>query len=305
MRRIVFVALCAALISGCGGAPKTPPPRSLPQPGTFVCHPKHPAQLGECIRQELEAKGRNPRAIAPATVTGRAQGIDISRWQPHPDFRRLHAEGIRFVIVQGADDAHASNPFFDSQIRGAHEAGMAVGVYIFVEGDSSSAQADALIAAARSERSRITLGAHVDAEVPSAYGHACGVALALSGSFHVVSLYSSPGLWFSGRCVGYAWPAEWGSGSAYPLNGYPSSAIKLRQFCGTCVLGGNSGQIDRDEDLGLLALAKPSPPPISRSKRRALVLADLHRHGCFTVHGNAAFRLCPYWGAEWRRLGGH
>ena len=251
---ITIVLLAVLAIAGCGGTAATTTTGTTTAP--FVCHPKVPAQAGECIRQGLEHEGAAPRATAPATATLRYQGIDISRWQPHPEFRRLYKEGIRFVIVQGADNDFQSNPFFDSQVRSAHEAHMKVGVYIFAEGAASSSQAHALERAARSERKRITLGAWVDAEVPSAYSHACGIAQELSHSFYIVGTYGSPGTYAGGRCHGYTWPAEWGGGTAYPLNGYPFSAIKVRQWCGTCFLAGNAGQIDRDENLGLMALPK-------------------------------------------------
>jgi hypothetical protein len=246
--------------------------------------------MGECIRQELETGGREiePQASPPPAKIGASfhtQGIDISRWQPHPDFRELYREGIRFVIVQGADNDHASNPFFDSQVRSAHEAGMQVGVYVFAEGAFGTYQANALISAAARERSRISLGAFVDTEVGSAYGQACTIATALKRSFYLVGVYGSPGTYRGGRCVGFVWPAEWGSGAPYALSGYPASAIVLRQWCGTCYLSGNSGQIDRDEDRGLLALAKPTPPKPKRSldaayKLRRKLRADLTRHHC-------------------------
>lgn len=273
---IALALLAVLLFVGCGSSSHsassstTPAPPASAQP--FVCHPKAPPQLGECIRQELES-----RSIAPAApklsatfglTAGVQQGIDISRWQPHPDFRALFREGIRFVIVQGADNAHESNPFFDSQVRSAHEAGMLVGVYIFAEGDSSSAQANALIAAAAPERSRIVLGAYVDAEVDSAYPRACGVAAALARSFPHVGVYGSPGTYRGGRCTGGVWGACWGGGPPCALPGYPFSAIVLRQWCGTCRLGGNDGEIDRDEDRGAIALSHAKPKPISRAQRK-------------------------------------
>jgi len=294
--RTLFAALliaCAALVLGCGhSSPHGSPYRAVPQPGSpFVCVHKVPAQMGECVRQELQTGGRTiePQATPPPPNVGasfRTQGIDISRWQPHPDFRELYREGIRFVIIQGADNDHASNPFFDSQVRSAHEAGMKIGVYVFTEGAFGTYQADALIAAARSERSRIELGAFVDAEVPSAYSQACRVAAALSHSFNVVGVYGSPGTYRGGRCVGYVWPAEWSTASPYPLSGYPFSAIALRQWCGTCRLSGNDGEIDRDEDRGLLELVKPpAPPKPKRSLKQAYTVrrelrADLTRHHC-------------------------
>lgn len=309
MRRILLIAFavvaaCSTLVAaGCG---RTTPPS--PRPGApaattpFVCHPKAPAQMGECIRQELDAEGVKPTEPRLGTRIGvRAQGVDISRWQPHPAFRELHRAGIRFVIVQGAEDCSESNPFFDSQVRAAHEAGMRIGVYIFAEGCSVLGQAAALDHAAASERSRITLGAYVDAEVPAAYPVACAITRLLHYHFRIVGTYGSPGTYRGGRCIGVNWPAEWGLSLAIPLPGYPFSAVKLRQWCGTCVLAGNSGQIDRDEDLGLLELAHPKPRPKPRppAERRRLIAhwtaerrAVLHRYHLDGCQGNSMGPKC-------------
>lgn len=281
MRRFVPVLVFMLVLAGCGSSRAPSVTHTAGERAPFVCHHKVPAQLGECIRQELESNGVKPAAPRLSTRFGaayHAQGVDISRWQPHPAFHELYRQGIRFVIVQGADNCSESNPFFDSQVRSAHEAGMAIGVYVFAEGCAASGQAAALERAAASERSRITLGAHVDAEVPSAYGQACSIVAALSRSFYIVGVYGSPGTYGGGRCRGVVWPAEWGGGAVYPLAGYPFSAVKLRQWCGTCYLAGNAGQIDRDEDLGLLALAHPSPPPESPSQRRARLRRELAGH---------------------------
>jgi hypothetical protein len=112
-----------------------------------------------------------------------------------------------------------------------------------------------------------------DAEVPGAYQQACPyTARARSLGVHVYGVYSSPGLWPGYRCAGYVWPAEWGGGAAYPLPGYPSSAIKVRQWCGTCRLAGFSGEVDRDEDRGVLALSRAAPSKAQRvaAERRQL-----------------------------------
>lgn len=285
-----LAALVVLLVfAGCGKSATHTVTQTV-KAAPFVCHHRIPAQAGECIRQELEYEGVKPAAPRLSLRFGaafHAQGIDISRWQPHPAFRELYREGIRFVIVQGADNCSESNPFFDSQVRSAHEAGMKVGVYVFAEGCEAAGQAAALEHAAASERSRITLGAHVDAEVPAAYPHACSIVADLSRHFYIVGVYGSPGTYGGGRCVGVVWPAEWGGSLASPLPGYPFSAIKLRQWCGTCRLAGNDGEIDRDEDLGLLALAhtpvKPKPR-LSASALDALLGAyskrDPHGHNC-------------------------
>lgn len=52
------------------------------------------------------------------------------------------------------------------------------------------------------------------------------------------------------------------------------------------------------------AAPKATPKPSAGQVERLILLvrADLARHHCRTVHGRRAFRLCPYWAAEGRRL---
>jgi hypothetical protein len=304
MKSRCLAALVVLLaFAGCGKTVAPTVTIKTPARVPFVCHHRVPAQAGECIRQELEYEGVKP---AEPRLSGRfgaafhAQGIDISRYQPHPAFHKLYREGIRFVIVQGADDCSESNPFFDSQVRSAHEAGMKVGVYVFAEGCSAAGQAAALERAAAPERSRITLGAQVDAEVPAAYPRACSIVADLSHHFYIVGVYGSPGTYRGGHCIGVIWPAEWGGGAAYPLSGYPSSAIRLRQWCGTCRLAGNDGEIDRDEDLGLLALAheKSTPSRIALLHRRAALRTLLTKHRCrppLHAKPSSYHTICGYW----------
>lgn len=287
MRRLLAASVgCLLLLfCGCGGSPQKSsgrsPGGSPPPAAPFVCHHKQPAQAGECIRQELEAKGVTPAAPRLGAVLGAkaySQCVDISRWQPHPRFRQLRAEGIVCVIVQGADNVSRSNPFFDEQVRDAHEAGMTVGAYIYVEGGSSVAQADALGGALEKERVLIVDGVWVDTEQTNAYPHACGIAERLRSHWHykIVGDYGSVGTvpaWMN-VCHLLDWPAMWGGGSARPAPGFTFAEVKIRQWCGTCVLGGNDGQIDRDEDLGLLELAKPAP---TRAQRNAVARREVVR----------------------------
>lgn len=277
MRRLVlalFVAVVA--LTGCGGAAAHKSTLKA-HAGPFVCHPRttpegQPApNLGECHRQELEYKGI--RTTPRQGASSRAQGIDISRWQPYPNFHQLYGEGIRFVVIQANAGACRCNPYFDSQVRAAHAAGMKVGVYVFVVNVSYLAQADVLGQVAAPVRGLISLGAWVDTEVPGAYEKGCPIVRRLFSvwHFHIAGIYASNGNW-PGWVCGWAWPAKWG-GPPSPLPGYSYSAMKMRQWCGTCYLGGNSGEIDRDEDLGVIALSQPSPPPCNYTCKRTRLYA--------------------------------
>jgi hypothetical protein len=170
------------------------------------------------------------------------------------------------VIIQ-TNDGQVRNSLFYRQVAAAKEAGVPWGVYTFVEAQSGTGQADTALSMSNG-RGR-TLGVWADTEVPGAYQQACSFTGRARRVAFIVGVYASPGNWPGDRCTGYAWPAEWGGGGAYPLAGYPYSAIKIRQSCGTCRLSGFSGAVDLDEDLGLLALAQTptKPTPAARARR--------------------------------------
>jgi Glycosyl hydrolases family 25 len=306
MKRFLFAALAALLLVGCGGAHPSPPASSHPTTkAPFVCHPRLPAEGSECIRQKLEYEGVTPaapstppaKASTPTASAGGAveaslslsfapQCVDVSVYQRVPNFTEA---GVRCVIIQ-ANDGTYRNPLFSQQVQAAKRAHVPWGAYTFIApGEAGAGQAD--IAISMSKGLGRTLGVWADAEVPGAYSEACPyTARARSASIHIYGVYSSPGLWPGYRCAGYEWPAEWGTGPAYSLAGYPSSAIKFRQWCGTCTLAG-IGEVDRDEALGLLALAHPAPTRAQtiarwhreldgKYKRRIAERAFLTRHHC-------------------------
>lgn len=304
MRRLSpLLLLPLLLLAACGGSSQTTTTATATSPVTAPatspprCVHRIPRGAGDCIKTELGEK--NLKAVAPPTASARTQGVDVSRWQGLPSFTASGQVG--FSVVQ-TNDGPVTNPFFGLQVASLNAHRIPWGAYTFLEGYSGARQADLADTISRG-RGR-TLGLWGDAEQGSAYPQACSYTAEASRAAHIVGVYGSPGTYRGGRCRGFDWPAEWGSGRAYPLPGYPASATKLRQWCGTCRLAGFSGEVDRDEDLGLLALAHPKPSKhqqLAAAKHRtAVLLADLHRHGCFHVHGRAAYRLCPRWGGEWR-----
>lgn len=297
--RCASVLLAGLVFAGCGGATSTRPVK-VP----FVCHPKVPTPAGECIRQELKAKGIKPAlGLAPVRVAA-PSCVDISVWQGVPNLR---AAGLRCVIIQ-TNDGGVRNGLFYAQVAAAKRAGIPWGVYTYMAPGELAGPQLATALSMSSGRGR-TLGVWADAEQSGAYEHACAyTAAARAAGVHIYGVYSSPGLWPGYRCDGWIWPAEWGGGSAYPLPGYPRSAVILRQWCGTCRLPGFSGEVDRDESLGLLSLAKPpAPKPPAPRPTRAKLLAEREalrrdlaspRHRCRVPpwHGRGRYHhVCAVW----------
>jgi hypothetical protein len=316
----ILVAACAVLsIVGCGSQHSASPgaSRSLPappQPAPFVCrhkvpghplkgcepsslpipqpqttcHHRVPAQAGECIRQRFGVRRGTPLKSFGLLPLGafHATGIDISVYQGVPSFFQARLAGLRLVIVQTNDGFHR-NPSFYAQVRAIRGAGLPWGFYTFTEAFSGATQAAIAVQMAAGQGA--TLGAWTDVEVPGSYGYACEyVNYARVHGYRIVGKYSSPGLVEGGACIGYDWPAEW-SGGSYPLRGYSYAQTVVRQNCGTCRFSGVSGEVDRDEDLGLLALAKPGPTHaevVARWHRELKAHAKLRRelHGLIEAH---------------------
>ena len=278
----------AMLLAGCGSTAQ----HSVSATSAATCHTKVPAQLGECANRLKNTIG----PVVPVTI-GPAQCADISVWQGVPNMSRL-----KCVIIQ-TNDGLFSNRLLGAQIAAAKRAHIPFGFYTFVEGRYyGSEQANFALRLGRG--SGETLGYWADAETTGSYERACPyVDTIKAAGVHIYGVYSSPGLWSTRRCAGYVWPAIWGGG-LYPLPGYPYSAIKLRQWCGTCSLSGFTGQVDLDENLGLLQLAathpkpKPKPSRAALTKERLILRGDIRRHHCKTppkYGGGKYHRLCTRW----------
>lgn len=71
---------------------------------------------------------RMPDGSAIRGVT--ARGIDVSRWQGEVDWQQAAADDVSFVML-GTRSRGETDPYFHQNIRGAAEAGISVGVYIY------------------------------------------------------------------------------------------------------------------------------------------------------------------------------
>ena len=286
----LFPALICLAFIGCGGkpAPKTVPIPPIPAPVRAV--PRSAA--GEDIKR-LYQPARRPTAVFSAAP----RGIDVSQWQGAVP----NLTGLSFVLIQ-SNAGFFVNPFLSFQIADANARHVPWGAYTFLEpGVSGSAEASQAISLTNNHNRK--LGVWADAERSGAYEHACAYTQqAKNEGQHIYGLYSAPGLWPGGVCKGYLWPAEWSGGTAYPFGGYGRSAIKVRQYCGTCFRYGK--ETDLDESLGLLSLIAKPPTPLTPAQRHAiehqinLLRVDIRRHGCTVApyHGRGKYHaICKHW----------
>lgn len=263
-------SLSVLALAACGGGHSTSHIGTSNVAQGVTC--RHAA--GECIKAELRAK--HFALTPPATISSAPQGIDISNFQPSPNFgvaERVY--GTRFALIQ-TNDGGFGNPFFWMQAIEAQNHGIPWGSYTFIEGANPVGQAQMSERMGTARGLHRSLGMWADAEIPAAYPVVCSYVREASRFTSIFGVYGSPGTYAGGRCPGYDWVARWGSGPAGSLPGYPVSATVVRQWCGTCRMPGvTSGEMDRDESLGLLSLVRT---PESAAHRRARELRELRGH---------------------------
>ncbi|WP_277668641.1 glycoside hydrolase family 25 protein [Caproiciproducens galactitolivorans] len=65
------------------------------------------------------------------------KGIDISHYQKNPDFKRVKAAGIQFVMLKATEGVNYIDPCFKANAAAAIAAGLPIGVYHFLRAGSS------------------------------------------------------------------------------------------------------------------------------------------------------------------------
>lgn len=87
-------------------------------------------KTAESDRDETEqTEGAAPRA-------GAKRGIDVSKWNKEIDWDKVKAAGVEFAIIRAGYRGYTSgslimDPYFETNMRGATNAGIPVGVYFF------------------------------------------------------------------------------------------------------------------------------------------------------------------------------
>ncbi|MVB11836.1 Glycosyl hydrolases family 25 [Caprobacter fermentans] len=90
------------------------------------------------------------------------KGIDISHWQGNPDFQRVKAAGIHYVIIKATEGVDYVDPCFHANSKAALAAGLPIGAYHFLRAGDVNAQARDFLAAIKPYH--LTWPAAVDVE---------------------------------------------------------------------------------------------------------------------------------------------
>ena len=282
MRAFLAAPLAALLLCACGSTTPTVPRPSAPHAQT-TCHPRSPAQMGECVAQQYRAEGKL-KAVAPRKISG-PQGVDVSVWQGYPDWSEAKRHGLTFVINQATELGYADPNYVTNTVR-ERATGLAYDAYMYLRPGCAGADytADLFASVVKRARGFQSLPPMLDQENDGCLPHNssiaaydCAVANRIrhDDGWSTVLLYTSPGLWSGlGRntCGMYLVLADWG-GFQLP-EGWTHAVAQ--QYCGMfCTFPGISGYVDRDVSYSLLSLRRK--PEETRAQKKARLYTDYKR----------------------------
>lgn len=197
-------------------------------------------------------------------------GIDVSHHQEWIDWQKVRESGVRFAFIKASEGEGYTDPLFEQNLRGAAEAGIAVGSYhFFLPRYDPLAQARHYARTLRElAGGQPTLPPCVDIETPGLGKTSLNQALkvfldelfTLTG--RVGMIYVSPGFWKSYLPVptlnnfklsrsGVDWAAEhplWIAHytSGWPYQVYPWAGWAFWQYSSSGQISGVSTRVDLD-----------------------------------------------------------
>lgn len=75
-------------------------------------------------------------ALTPS-ADPRYQGIDVSNWQGHIDYRQVRESGIEVVYIKASQGSNIKDAYFDINYENAKANGLKVGFYHFLTATST------------------------------------------------------------------------------------------------------------------------------------------------------------------------
>lgn len=215
-------------------------------------------------------------------------GIDLSHWQGTPDFARVKAAGIRYVMVKATEGTGYVDPCFKVNLSAAIAAGLPAGAYHFLRSGDVSAQAKAFLAAVKPYRLAWPAAVDVEASELTSLGRdklteqvldfcaqvkAAGYQPMAYGSynwFYVSKYLDVSRIRAAGIPVWMAW-----YGSAAPENTDRSALCDVWQYASDGSVKGVAGKADLD------AAYRDFGAPASACDTSGTV--ELAAEGCYTA----------------------
>ena len=203
------------------------------------------------------------------------KGIDISHHQGNPDFRRVKAAGIRYVILKATEGVDYVDPCFVANIKAAQAAGLPVGAYHFLRAGSAADQAAGFLAAIKPYRITWPVAVDVEHAELTALGSdkltdmvldfcarvkAAGYQPAVYSNrnwYYLAKLLDIDRIRAAGIPIWLAWYTN-----ATPDNTARSDLCDIWQYASDGQIDGIGGNVDLDvsyRDFG--AAVKPAPAP--------------------------------------------
>ena len=98
------------------------------------------------------------------------RGIDVSKWQGKPDWKKIAADGVEFAMIRlgfhGSSGSLGEDPTADYNLKSANENGILTGVYFYsLAKDTTEAEAEADWVLERAGKYAISLPIVIDYEM--------------------------------------------------------------------------------------------------------------------------------------------
>lgn len=196
-----------------------------------------------------------------STTDVKEKGIDVSKWNGSIDWNKVKASGVDYAIIRAGYGSNTVDPTFKTNIEGAINAGVKVGVYWFSYANSpekAKIEAQKCLDVISPYKDNISYPVFFDFEHASAqwvkdtYGidvtQSLGTSMAKSFMDTVESEGYTPGLYtgiplkqyFSDELLNtsYTWLAQYSFRSSYP------NQFSMWQFGDDCYIDGISTSVD-------------------------------------------------------------
>ena len=207
-------------------------------------------------------------------------GVDVSEWNGSIHWNKVREGGASFAILRAGfgNTENQRDKQFEANIKGALEAGLAVGAYWFSYArstDEAKREAQACLAVLEPWRSRLTLPVYFDFEYDSqAYAQQAGVTVDRRFVTDVTRAFCET-IRSAGYTAGYYTNQDYYKNRLYPeeltdyelwladYTGGPEYACSIQQCTSTGQMSGISGNVDLNLLLKDFPEKAPAPAPLT------------------------------------------
>ena len=202
-------------------------------------------------------------------------GVDVSEWNGSIHWNKVRGGGASFAILRAGfgNTKNQRDKQFEANIKGALEAGLAVGAYWFSYArstDEAKREAQACLSVLKPWRDRLTLPVYFDFEYDSqAYAQQAGVTVDRRFVTDVIRAFCET-IRSAGYIAGYYTNQDYYKNKLYPkeladydlwladYTGGPEYTCAIQQFTSTGKVNGIDGNVDQNVCFKSYSSNKPS-----------------------------------------------